>query len=101
MSSLPQVSVVVPVLDGESTLGSCLHSLLAQDYPADRHELIFVDNGSTDRTPEILAEAGVRVLTEPRRSPSRAHGRRLCGKRQLDARDRGELLRPRSGRRRR
>lgn len=48
----PSVSVVVPVFNGEETIGACLQSLLNQTRPP--HEVIVVDNGSTDRTIETI-----------------------------------------------
>ncbi len=51
----PRVSVVMPVRDGERFLREALESTLAQTL-ADL-ELIAIDDGSTDATPEILAEA--------------------------------------------
>lgn len=66
----PEVSVVLPVLDGESVLGACLDRLADQrDAPA--FEVLVVDNGSTDGT-VALARAhrvGARVLHEPVRGP--------------------------------
>ncbi len=52
-SSAPDVSVVVGVRDGEARLEAALRSILAQRGV--RLELVVVDDGSTDRTPEILA----------------------------------------------
>lgn len=51
--SLPYVSIVVPVLNEERYLSACLTSLRSLSYPKDRHEILLVDNGSTDRTLEI------------------------------------------------
>lgn len=48
-------SVVVPAFDAEATLESTIGSVLAQTDPG--FELIIVDDGSTDRTAEIAAEA--------------------------------------------
>ena len=73
--SEPKVSVVVPVLNGERTLGGCLTSILRTDYPADRREVIVVDNGSSDATRTILDRFPVRVLSEPRRGPANARNR--------------------------
>lgn len=51
--NLPQVTVIVPARNEERNIERCVRSLLAQDYP--NYEFIVVDDGSTDRTPEILA----------------------------------------------
>jgi GT2 family glycosyltransferase len=49
---VPRVSVVVCSYNGSRTLEQCLSSLLVLDYP--NYEVIVVDDGSTDNTPEIL-----------------------------------------------
>jgi GT2 family glycosyltransferase len=48
----PKVSVIVISLNGEKVIGACLESLLKTDYSP--LELIVVNNGSTDSTPEIV-----------------------------------------------
>ena len=48
------VSVVVPVYNPGKHLEPCIDSLLRQSMPADRLELIFVDDGSTDESPGRL-----------------------------------------------
>jgi glycosyltransferase involved in cell wall biosynthesis len=50
----PKVSVVVCSFNGQRTLRECLLSLMRLDY-AD-YEVIVVDDGSTDATPDIIAE---------------------------------------------
>jgi glycosyltransferase involved in cell wall biosynthesis len=68
----PFVSIVVPLLNEESFIERLTRSLLEQDYPRDRYEILMADGGSTDRTLEILrrvdADARVRVLANPRRT---------------------------------
>lgn len=54
---VPAVSVVVPIYNGEADLPTLLQGLLAQTYPADRVEYLLIDNGSRDRTPDLLAAA--------------------------------------------
>jgi mycofactocin system glycosyltransferase len=51
----PSVSVVIPTKDRASELDACLASLATLDYPADRIEVIVVDDGSTDDTPAVAA----------------------------------------------
>ncbi|HLU59338.1 MAG TPA: glycosyltransferase family 2 protein [Pseudonocardia sp.] len=51
----PTVSLVIPVRDEERFVEACLESVLAQDYPADRLEIVLVDGRSTDRTRELAA----------------------------------------------
>lgn len=62
---------MVPCLNSALTLGPCLRSLKNQDYPGEI-DIIVVDNGSTDDTSRIAAEAGVRVVTCPERGRGRA-----------------------------
>ncbi len=53
-SSLPLVSVGVPVYQGEEFLDETLYALRKQEYP--NLEIVISDNASTDRTPEIIAK---------------------------------------------
>jgi glycosyltransferase involved in cell wall biosynthesis len=48
----PTVSVVVPVLNREQTIGNCIKSLVRQRL-REKFEIIIVDNGSTDNTVSI------------------------------------------------
>jgi glycosyltransferase involved in cell wall biosynthesis len=64
----PRVSVLLPVRDAGATLAACLDSLSAQTL-AD-HEVVAVDDGSTDGSGERLAERArgdprLRVVTTP------------------------------------
>ena len=53
---LPFVSVLVPVKNEEKVVGRLLDALLRVDYPANRLEVIVVDDASTDRTGEVCFE---------------------------------------------
>lgn len=54
MSTVPLVSIIVPVFNQERFLGRCLRSLVAQDFPAGDYEIVVVDDGSTDGTGLVL-----------------------------------------------
>lgn len=60
--NLPLVSVVTPAYNQADFLRDTLESVLAQDYPNIEHQVI--DDGSTDTTPEILAEYADRITIE-------------------------------------
>lgn len=47
---LYSVSVVVAAKDESGTIAECLEALLAQDYPAERYQVVVVDDGSVDDT---------------------------------------------------
>jgi glycosyltransferase involved in cell wall biosynthesis len=54
-----KISVIIPVYNGERHLRAALESVFAQTYPL--HEIITVDDGSTDSSPEILRSFGDRL----------------------------------------
>src|SRR5213075_442139 len=50
----PHVSVVIPNFNGMEHLEQCLASLGELDYPADRLEVLVVDNASTDESARFV-----------------------------------------------
>ena len=52
--AVPPVSVIIPVYNGEKYLEECLDSIIGQTEKD--IEIICVDDGSTDRSGEILEE---------------------------------------------
>jgi glycosyltransferase involved in cell wall biosynthesis len=61
------ISVVVPFRDARRYIGQCVQSLVAQSYPADRYEIIMVDNNSTDGSARVVASSQrVKLLYEAR-----------------------------------
>ena len=56
----PSVSVVIPAFNEEDGIVGTIESCLAVDYPADRLEVIVVNDGSTDRTWARILEAKAR-----------------------------------------
>ncbi len=59
---LPKVAIVVPCFNEEAGVVTTVHSLLALDYPADKLEIILVDDGSTDNTLATIQQ----FATDPR-----------------------------------
>lgn len=66
-ADLPPITVVVPARDEEDTIGPCVDSILAADYPHDRIEVIVVDDDSSDRTAAVVRArmAGAPALALP------------------------------------
>lgn len=83
----PLVSVIIPTYNRARLLPRALNSVLSQDYPD--FELIVIDDGSTDETPELLktfSDPRIRVI---RHLENRGHGA-ACQTGILGAR--GELI---------
>jgi glycosyltransferase involved in cell wall biosynthesis len=57
--SAPLVSCIVPCYNGARYLGECLESILGQTH--EPLEVIVVDDGSTDASPDVIAGFGSRV----------------------------------------
>ncbi len=81
----PFVSIVIPAYNAGKTIEECLRSVRALEYPADRHEVILVDNGSRDATAQIARDLGFPPLACEKRGASAARNR---GARQA----KGEIL---------
>lgn len=56
---MKQVSVVIPTRDQADLLRACLRALREQTLDRSACEIIVVDDGSTDHTPEVVRDAGV------------------------------------------
>lgn len=71
--TLPKVSVIMPVYNGERFIEQAIDSLLAQNFQD--WELVVVDDGSTDSTPLILdryADTRIRVIRQENGGEARA-----------------------------
>jgi glycosyltransferase involved in cell wall biosynthesis len=55
MAELPLVSAIVPCRNEERYISQCLDSIVANDYPKDKLEVLVVDGNSEDRTRKIVA----------------------------------------------
>jgi cellulose synthase/poly-beta-1,6-N-acetylglucosamine synthase-like glycosyltransferase len=70
--SVPSMSVIVPAYNAADTIGECLEALRHQNVPRGAHEVIVVDDGSTDETAQIVARHGAIVLRQTNRGPAAA-----------------------------
>jgi cellulose synthase/poly-beta-1,6-N-acetylglucosamine synthase-like glycosyltransferase len=61
---LPQVSIIIPVYNGTHIIGPLLDSIQQLDYPADRYEVLVIDNNSTDDLESVVAPYPVKLLYE-------------------------------------
>lgn len=73
----PFVSVLIPVYNEERYIARCLDSILANDYPKDRLEILMIDGMSNDRSREIVQEYAqrfpfIRLINNPKRIQSAA-----------------------------
>lgn len=62
---MPTVTIVIPVLNDAAMLRHCLAALAGQSYPPDT--IVVVDNGCSDDSVQLAAQAGALVVREPRR----------------------------------
>ena len=75
-----RISIIIPAYNEESSIGLVLDALPQEKL----HEIIVVDNGSTDATARVAQEHGARVVKEPRKGYGSAC---LKGIDELDAPD--------------
>ena len=75
----PRVTVAVCSRDGAERLPQCLDSLVALAYPADRLDLIVVDNAPQSEATRMLASRypSIRYVVEPRPGLDRARNRAI------------------------
>ena len=60
-NELPSVSFLIPTLNAASVLEPCLKSIVAQDYPKDKIEIVIADGGSTDKTLVLAKKYGAKI----------------------------------------
>jgi len=93
LETLPLVSVLIPAFNHEQFVQRCLDSVLEDPYPA--KELIIIDDGSTDRTGERIADwVATHCMDIPIEYVSRENRGVAVTLNELAARANGEFLRP-------
>lgn len=80
--TVPLVSIIVPAFNAEATIIKLIDSIAGQTYPADRLELLIIDDGSTDTTRELVlsrmnpapspGRPAIRFFNQANRGPSTA-----------------------------
>ncbi|MDO8487533.1 MAG: glycosyltransferase family 2 protein [Candidatus Curtissbacteria bacterium] len=70
MKDKPLVSIVIPVYNEEKVITDCLKSLKEQSWQ--NPEIIIVDDGSTDESPQIVKAFGVTLLKQNHKGPGPA-----------------------------
>ncbi len=90
MSAPLRLTVAIPTYNRATFLRQTLAGLARQEYPADRFEIVVVDNNSTDATKEIVREFATRnpaprYVVEPEQGLDHARNRAI-------AEARGEII---------
>ncbi|MFA5532019.1 MAG: glycosyltransferase family 2 protein [Candidatus Shapirobacteria bacterium] len=60
-----KVSFIIPVLNAQKVLNSCLSSINKQKYPKSNYEIIIIDGGSTDKTLSIAKTYNSKIYKNP------------------------------------
>jgi len=91
-----QISVVIPVFNGEKFIQEALESVLAQNEPS--VEILVVDDGSTDGTAAVAENfrGAIRLIRQPNRgvAAARNHGIQLAQAEVLAFLDADDLFTP-------
>jgi cellulose synthase/poly-beta-1,6-N-acetylglucosamine synthase-like glycosyltransferase len=67
-AATPLVTIVIPAYNEQHQIGGAIEAVLAQDYPADRRQVLILSDASTDRTDDIVrgyADRGVELMRMP------------------------------------
>lgn len=68
---LKLISIIVPFYNTGKKIERCITSLLSQSYPKNQYEIIFIDDGSTDNSAEIVSKfKRVKLIKQKHRGPA-------------------------------
>ncbi len=87
-----KASVIIPTCNRAAQLERTLQSVLTIDFDPQQYEVIVVDNGSTDRTPQIIEEAAQRHPSRNLRSVYDAVPGLLTGRHRGAAEAKSDIL---------
>lgn len=80
MNNLPSFSIIIPTHNRPQRLVECLRALIALDYPADKLEVVVVDDGSSDSLAKVIQpfenQINVQLVVQRQSGPAAArnHG---------------------------
>ena len=70
------VSIICPLFNEEKFIERCILSILEQDYPQDKLEVLLIDGRSTDHTADIVRRyPGARGAIRPKQGSGGCHRR--------------------------
>jgi 1,2-diacylglycerol 3-beta-glucosyltransferase len=93
MQTLPFISLLVAAKNEEAVIESLVHDLCNLQYPSDRYELWFVDDASSDQTPQILDQLAAQYSNlHVLHRPVNAGGGKSGALNDVLPRTRGEIL---------
>ena len=74
-ADVPRFSVIIPAYNSAATLAKAVESVIEQAWPA--HEIIVIDDGSTDNTLQVIRQFGdrIRPIQQPNSGVSVARNR--------------------------
>lgn len=72
---MKKISVIIPIYNGEKYITETVHSIQSQTYPI--HEIIIINDGSTDSTQEVIEKiakdfSNVIILSQENAGPAKA-----------------------------
>ena len=72
MNTISYVSIIIPCRNEEKFIGRCLNSILANDYPKDKLEILIIDGMSEDNTREVIKRyteryPSIKLLENPKK----------------------------------
>ncbi len=62
----PKISLIFVAFNDAQGVRRCLGSVKNQDYPQDKIDIVFVDDGSTDDSVKVAKSFGARVFVQPK-----------------------------------
>lgn len=71
----PSITIVIPCFNEETYIGRTILSCIDQDYPVDKLQIIIVDDGSSDRSVEVIKDTVAKLWKEDERFKTRTRVR--------------------------